>query len=352
MAKTFPLLRLTDLVRHPDGRVTIAEATAETEQDAAALRALLGETTAAGNNPAGAASTPPDSGMVLVAWVADHKDGWTEKTRQEAESHVQRYLDFAGVEWSVRAKVAAYKTGPLAALAARTRSKHLTRIEHFFRWAVAHGYLADNPATGIRPRMRSKIRPADERPGLTVDEARKVLATADPARDAREWLPVLALYTGARINELAQLRPEDVTDAMRITAKAGRLKNGASERRIPVHGELVRRGFLEYVDARRAAGAERIFDFKQGRDGHGQAASRWYGRWRKQRAKLAGSDVAGDFHSLRHTVASRLREALVPESIAAEILGHSRGKLESYGRYASADAALTVLAAELAKVAY
>lgn len=94
------------------------------------------------------------------------------------------------------------------------------------------------------------------------------------AGDAAYWLPLLGLFTGARLEELGQLRPEDVyeetyfndSDAeqcawvLRISGYGAgqQVKNEGSNRRFPIHPELVRLGFLKYVA--QAAGRARLFD--------------------------------------------------------------------------------------------
>src|SRR5262249_26356181 len=100
---------------------------------------------------------------------------------------------------------------------------------------------------------------------------------------------------------------------------------------VPLHARLLKWGFVNYVEELRAKGVERVFpEFKLGRDGYGQEGSRWFGRLKK---KLG---LPGDFHGFRHTVATKLREADVPETTVAELLGHSFGDSMSFGRYAKA----------------
>jgi integrase len=72
-------------------------------------------------------------------------------------------------------------------------------------------------------------------------------------RDARFWLPLLGLFHGNRLEEFAQLRRENVgvsdgVPYLRTTDEDGRqLKNEQSRRDVPVHPELIRIGFLDYV---------------------------------------------------------------------------------------------------------
>src|SRR4029453_13755765 len=78
------------------------------------------------------------------------------------------------------------------------------------------------------------------------------------------WLPLLALFAGARQAEYAGLRVSDVREGdptdvplMWFTRdlRAGRrLKTKTSERVVPVHPQLVQIGFLDYVTARRKDG--------------------------------------------------------------------------------------------------
>jgi hypothetical protein len=72
-------------------------------------------------------------------------------------------------------------------------------------------------------------------------------------RDALFWLPLLGLFHGNRLEEFAQLRREDVRQEagvpyIRISDEDGRqLKNEQSRRDVPLHPELIRLGFLDYV---------------------------------------------------------------------------------------------------------
>ena len=68
---------------------------------------------------------------------------------------------------------------------------------------------------------------------------------------------------------------------------------------------LVAKGFLAHVKALRDKGEKRLFaKFPGGRDGYGQAASRWFGRHRKKHK------LQPDFHALRHYAASRTMPSL------------------------------------------
>ncbi len=88
------------------------------------------------------------------------------------------------------------------------------------------------------------------------------------------WLPLLALFGGARLEELGQLLVDDVRykdgiDYLIVTdlpdedetaeGTSKSVKTEAGRRRIPIHPELDRLGFLAFVARRRAVGYTRLF---------------------------------------------------------------------------------------------
>jgi integrase len=69
------------------------------------------------------------------------------------------------------------------------------------------------------------------------------------------WLPRLALFTGARRSELAGLTVENVdtesfgAPVTKDRSCGKRLKTQGSQRAVPLHKELIRLGFLEFVSS-------------------------------------------------------------------------------------------------------
>ena len=164
--------------------------------------------------------------------------------------------------------------------------------------------------------------------------------------EAAFWLPLLALYTGARQREIGQLRTMDVVQepyldatgdeahawVIRILFAAGRLKNERSERRVPIHAALIELGFLRYVEAAEAAGRQRLFpDLRPDYDGNFTAAwSKWFGRW--LRGKCGITDKRLVFHSFRHTFKHFARYSQIAPDVQNEITGHETGDMANdYG---------------------
>ena len=119
--------------------------------------------------------------------------------------------------------------------------------------------FAANPAAGVKVRVKKK--PKTREKGFTAGEAKAILmATLAPASNrishemagARRWVPSICAYTGARVNEITQFRPEDFlvhagVDVIRIVADATKTQE---YRLVPLHDYLLEQGLLKYVKLR------------------------------------------------------------------------------------------------------
>lgn len=145
-------------------------------------------------------------------------------------------------------------------------------------------------------------------------------------RWASYWVPLLGMFTGARCSELCQLMTSDIDltsthPTIRITDESAgqQIKTAASCRLIPVHPELIRLGFLDYV---RSVDAGQLWpELPRRSNKAGGYFSQWFGELRRE----PSLEISTDFHSFRHTVRSKLAAARVPEPVIDRILGHEVG---------------------------
>jgi integrase len=163
-----------------------------------------------------------------------------------------------------------------------------------------------------------------------------------PKRLEDRWVPLLALYTGARLEEIGQLLVSDVHREGNISlihlnefdehgAKKKRLKTVGSRRLIPVHPLLIDLGFDTYVVEARQRGDIRLFPgLTEG--AKGKLTSAFSKRINRQIRSMI-PDRRKTFHSLRHSFKAASQRAMVPEDVVEALMGHSSRSVsrEVYG---------------------
>ncbi len=220
----------------------------------------------------------------------------------------------------------------------RTVNKHLSAISAFFNWCISEGYRDEaNPCDKL---SFAKEKTATVR-SFTAAELEVVFADKWFAgdRDHRFWLPVIALYSGARLGEIAQMNKEDVrmfhnricfhfTD---VGDGEKSIKHPNSARVVPVHNVLLELGFSEYTET--IAGGK-IFPnvTKNSRGQWASNISRDFGRLLKRLGlKNQSNRPKLDFHSFRHTFADRMRSAGFADDEFDILLGHKGSITGRYG---------------------
>ena len=190
-------------------------------------------------------------------------------------------------------------------------------------WKVSGNLVRGLSLSNVEGLKRIAFSAEDLRAMLTSPEwtARKFLHSYG------YWLLPLGLFTGARINELCQIELQDVGEeqghpVISLCTEGLKGKNKNARRTVPVHPELVRLGLLRHVERLRRAGESKLFpECVKKRDGHGQDASRWFGRF-KTRAGIV--DARKVFHSARHGFVTQLLTAKVDRiTCIAPLVGHA-----------------------------
>jgi integrase len=227
----------------------------------------------------------------------------------------------------VTASSGIYKT-----ITAVTVNNRLRKITAFMSWCKCNGYISENPLAGMKVMTGSakEARLSFEQQDLIVlldTEALRLEARKHPWR---YWLPLLGRATGARLEELCQLRLDDFIEQQGIpciriddSREGQNLKNSSSRRILPLHPALIEMGLLGHVQSIRRAGADRLFpDLEAVRGKLGHAPSKWFGRYKTKRGV---TDARKTFHSFRHTIIDDLRDAGVQDSLIKRIVGHEDG---------------------------
>jgi integrase len=231
-----------------------------------------------------------------------------------------------------------------------TIRRELSAVSTFFKWLKQNAfYSGRNPVADFFPAVDKK---KNKYPPYTPEELETVFASPlfhrcrsgklhkgghDEVRDWRYWLPLCALFTGARAGEIAQLACGDVRQEEDVwifdinddpdTADEGpdkSVKTAASRRQVPVHPALLALGFVEHVAKVRAGGGKRIFpEIKPGPDGSWSYQPSKF--WQRYLARLGVKRRGLGLHSFRHGFADECRRRSVPDEVIKGLMGHADG---------------------------
>jgi integrase len=234
-----------------------------------------------------------------------------------------------------------------------TAQKYLTCVKSVLNWAVDEGYIAASPAAMVKAPKVKSTNPEERRLPLSTDDLN--LTFSSPVytgyrsshkrhvpgdiitKDALYWMPVLALLTGARLEELGQLRLSDIREEHGIPYidinddGDKKVKNKYSIRRVPIHPELVRVGFLNYVASLRQDGEQRLFpEFK--RDKRDSFTQRFSTKSNRYLDRIGITDPRKVYHSFRHTFKDAARKAKLEKAMRDKLQGHAHHDVaEDYG---------------------
>ena len=340
------------------------------------LEAVLGGVEVVGPNLAHGSGKSKKTGQRLSENIRDflndkRKGKLVVRSRMSLEYSLQLFVDLAGdpyvheINFEVlrsyfeklqrlpanRTKKSQYREKTLEELLAMeipeqdrisvgTINGHIRWVKNWGDWAVRWGFITQDYSKGLKQITKPDIRADEERDAFTREDLQLIFNSAGYTEDKfnqpyKFWLPILALYTGARLAELSQIELDDVQDVDGIwcllvqTKETGneakkRLKSKAARRYIPIHDFLVNDlRLLDYVNALRKAGATRLFpELPYYNHSYGQAASKWFQAYRDE----LGLNTDGrkiTFHSFRHTIACHLKQEEANEQAIVELIGHS-----------------------------
>jgi len=299
-------------------------------------------------------------GDLIKKFQQDPKHSWTARTRQDYEHQHKVIEEFFGEDTiaadierdDCRAfqeiiqqypcnatkkyqdmplkqmlKVNKNKGGKL--LSITSQNKYLETLSSIMRWGVIEQLIPKNPAIGL---AIADPDPNPKKEKFTFEELKVMFRsplftgckddkrgfnTPGPnvIKRSRYWLPLLGLFTGARLNELAQLDCADVREVegiltfdLNIESEDKSLKTPSSKRNVPVHPELIKMGFKNYVESIASSGSIKLFpELSNAQTGYySYKASKRFANWLKA---IGVKRPEVDNRSFRHGYEAALRKA-------------------------------------------
>jgi integrase len=241
--------------------------------------------------------------------------------------------------------------------AKRIGDVYFAAARSFFTWGIENGQVDANPFANIRIKIpkAAKLRPKslqeDETDLILSESLREEASQASPGfRAAKRWIPWIMAYTGARVNEITQLRREDVRKrtlklqdgdrkwveevwTINLTPEAGSTKTNEA-RETPLHPHLVEQGFPDFVLSREPGPL--FFDPNLRKDGSDPANAQHQkvgdklAQWVRE-IGVADGNVKPN-HGWRHRFNREARKVRMDPEVRDAIKGHKpRTEGELYG---------------------
>ena len=246
-------------------------------------------------------------------------------------------------------------------LSHKTQRQYLGALQQMLKLAVGKKWLTYLPSLDLKPVVEAKIKEKDKRRAFEVSQlttfftgpfysaaskSDKLVLAADDF-EWRYWLPLLALFSGMRGNEISLLLTSDIQKTEKgiyffnITEEGAKsVKTSTSIRKIPIHDDIIALGFLDFVAKRRSeSGNAKLFD-KLKPDKYGNLFAYAGRRFNESfLPKEMGHLKRQSFHSFRHTFRDALRETNASPDTLQALGGWDQGSLTSsnYGQLSHPD---------------
>ena len=272
--------------------------------------------------------------------LAPHRDGWVSSLTQKAKTKdqmvrdVDRFLAQFTMLEGITAKAIKAWVDELITLGATQSSinRILISCKSFYKYLKVAGEVqhnAENPFAGLSEVVRGTVkRNKKDRGNWTIEETlklyEKIKETKHPAMLS---LFIIGAYTGCRINEIAEMKKEDVNIKEKFFyLPKSKTKDGVRE--VPIHNAILplfKRLYEETTDGYIIASTAE--------NQYGNRSAPLSQRFGRIKSSL-GYGEGKVFHSFRGTVSTLLENAGVEETVAAHIVGH-KIKTMTYGLYSS-----------------
>ena len=217
-------------------------------------------------------------------------------------------------------------------------------------WFAQEGILQSNPAKGLQ--IKDERQAIELREAFTEDDLKRIFAhpkfTEGKFKFADYfWIPLIGLYSGMRLEEIAQMHCADVyettTKGLWVfdlndngVDEAGfkkTLKNKNARRTVPLHSALIELGLLDYHERMVKSGVVRLFPELKKTERIGKYGKQPGKQFNAIVKEVLGTGANKSFHSLRHTFADYFKQRGMQKDIFHQLYGHDIAALaaKQYG---------------------
>lgn len=222
-------------------------------------------------------------------------------------------------------------------LGLRSLDKRRLYLSKFFDWAAdgeLHG--GPNPMAAKIATKSQIVDDGDAYSEFTSDDLTKIFSAEFVQHMDKPdwyWIPLMGLFSGARLGELCGLRVSDfkIVEGFKIF-DIDEGKNAPSIRRVPIHSKLLDLGLWEFVEALRARGAT-YFLHHRSADYLQKSTGLRFAIWIKKLG-IKDEDPMKVFHSFRSTAITDMHNTGGGGAAIRRAVGHSTAETKGvHGKY-------------------
>lgn len=210
----------------------------------------------------------------------------------------------------------------------------VTAASSLFRWAVKRDLMDKNPAENET--LKDRRRDQDKWQAFKLEDLKPIFEAISDPKDMRRddsglyWAFLLGLYSGARREEICQLHLEDIRQEGEVWCldinerhQDTSVKTPESVRLVPIHKELITRGFLDYCQRIMDRGHKRLFyRLKKANGKYGDSIGKKFA-YRITKLNLKEPGYIISYRSLRPTFITRVHQLELNRDHVMMITGHT-----------------------------
>lgn len=218
-----------------------------------------------------------------------------------------------------------YKNESYIKISRATVNKYIKWIKSYLEYLKDKSYTSEDFSESLNTYPSESA--LMQREHLEKEEIQTLINKAKEYDEDIEILVKIHAYSGMRLSEVfkCKLEEKEIEGVGNIkyfdlSDTSLQLKTLSSHRKIPLHNELLyilTKNKFEEIQIKYSANPDFVS---------------------KKINQLINEHISTEktkvLYSLRHSFATYLKQAMVEESLTAELMGHARGKTMSYGRYA------------------
>ena len=227
-------------------------------------------------------------------------------------------------------------------LSIKTVNDSIEAISSMFGWAIREQLLTGNPSTGLK--LRDEEPDIETKDAFDLADIKQIFFSGDYnpsafSKPAYFWCPLIALYSGMRLEEICQLQCKDVYDdegvwvfdinpATDTEEASKKLKTKNAIRKVPVHPCLISKGLLKHLGKVQKAKETRLFPeltITPNSPKYGKQVGKNFSALVKRK----GIEGKKSFHSLRHSFAQFFKELGLHDEVFRQVFGHQQTELAS-----------------------